>query len=136
MRCVLTLFFVLGCSVGHADHYSKDFFSLPSLQYPVYSNEMVAAVGMVDINLEYPVFQSVAIVGADEISAHWLRLNNKYLISISAIGVVVHVESAEQLAALQLYTDIPLIAVPGFSAPMFGNVYPIVVDASAGRVRQ
>jgi len=123
-------------SRSFADRYPEDFFTPPQLQYPVVNNSMVAAVGEVDIKLEYPVLQSIAIVGADEISAHWLRLNNDYLVSIDAIGVVIQVESEEQLKTLQLYTDIPLISAPGFGAPEFGEVYPIVVDKTAGRIRQ
>ena len=82
------------------------------------------------------MLRSVAIVGADEISAHWLKLNNDYLLSIGAIGLVVNVESHEQLEILRLYTDIPLIGGPGFDAPEFGVVYPFVIDKTAGRVRQ
>lgn len=121
---------------AHSHHYSSDFFSPPTLQYPIVNTTMVAAVGEVDINLEYPVLRSVAVVGADEISAHWLRINNDYLVQIGAIGLVINVESEEQLTILSAYSDIPLIGAPGFYAPEFGNVYPIVVDKSAGRVRQ
>ena len=121
---------------AHSHHYPSDFFSPPTLQFPIVNTTMVAAVGEVDIKLEYPVLRSVAIVGADEISAHWLKINNDYLVGIDAIGLVINVESEEQLNVLSLYSDIPLIGAPGFYAPGFGNVYPIVVDKSAGRVRQ
>lgn len=134
-RSLVVLMLVVMGQTAVADKY-KDFFKLPSIEYPIDTTEMVSAVGLVDIKLEYPVFQSVAIVGADEISAHWLTLNNAYLKRIGAIGIVIQVESEEQLQILQLYTTIPLLAVSGFSAPEFGGVYPIVVDASSGRVRQ
>jgi len=117
-------------------HYPSDYFSAPTQQYPIVNDKMVAAVGEIDIKLDYTVLRSVAIVGADEISAHWLQLNNDYLVSIDAIGLVINVESEEQLEVLRLYTDIPLIGGPGFGAPAFGQVYPIVIDKTAGRVRQ
>jgi len=129
-------FWVLLGGVGNANPKSKEFFTVPELQYPIINTSMVAAVGVVDIELEFPILRSVAIVGADEISAHWLRLNNDYLMDLDAIGLVINVESKEQLDVLQMYTDIPLFGAPGFAVPSFGEVYPIVVDKTAGRVRQ
>lgn len=117
--------------------YDKDFFKIQVLEYPVVTNSMVSAIGNIDIKLDYKPLRSLAIVGADELSAQWLRLNNDYLMSIGAVGLVINVESAEQLKILQQYTDIPLVASPGYDfADHFGSVYPLIIDATAGRVRQ
>jgi len=106
-RSFIALMVTVFCSTVYAGKYPGDYFSPPTQQYPIVTENMVAAVGEIDMKLEYPVLRSVAVVGGDEISAHWLRLNNDYLVSIGAIGLVVNVESE-----------------------------PFVIDKSAGRVRQ
>lgn len=117
--------------------YDDEFFSAPELSYPVVTESMVAAIGEIDIVLSYKPFRSIAIVGADEISAHWLQMNNDYLVSINALGLVINVESPKQLDILRRYTDIPLVASPAYDlADRFGRVYPILIDATAARVRQ
>lgn len=110
---------------------------LPVHNYPIVTEEMFPAIGYINNVLEYPIARSVAVVGADEISAQWLKLNNSYLMEINCVGVVVNVQSEEDLEALRSYTDIPLIPMQGQTlVEAFGNVYPIVVDSDAGMVRQ
>ncbi len=122
---------------GSVYGYDKDFFKIQTLEYPVVTDSMMSAVGNIDRKLDYKPLRSLAIVGADELSARWLRLNNEYLVGIGAVGLVINVESAEQLKILQQYTDVPLMASPGYDfAVHFGTVYPLVIDATAGRVRQ
>ncbi len=134
---VRAAYLALLCYASTVQSFEPDFFSPPVLEYPVVTESMVSGVGEIDRKLAYKPLRSVAVIGADELSARWLRLNNTYLVSLRAVGLVVNVESVEQLGLLQQYTGILLIASPGYDfAEHFGPVYPFVIDASAGRVRQ
>ena len=112
-------------------------FSAPEIRYPVETPGMQAAIGEIDRPLEFTPLRSIAIVGADDISARWLTINQDYLKSLGAIGIVVNVESVEQLQILKKHASIPLIALPGdWAVVHYGPVYPILIDARAGRLRQ
>ena len=110
---------------------------LPGASFPVVTEQMQPGIGDLTQKLNYNFRQSIAVVGADEVSAQWLNMNNEYLKELNCVGIVVNVESQEQLEALRSYTDIPLFAMSGESLiKYFGNVYPYVVDSSVGMVRQ
>lgn len=127
------LIIVLSGSSGAGDNP----FTEPALRYPVVSDSLSAALMEIDYALEYQPLQSLAIVGADELSARWLSINNDYLVDIAAIGLVVNVESAEQLGVLQRYTQMPLVASPSYDfARLFGAYYPLLIDGTVARVRQ
>ena len=112
-------------------------FDPPSITYPVHTPGMMAAIGDIDRALDFQPLRSVAIVGADDISAQWLRINNAYLSSINAIALVVNVSSEAQLELLRQYTDIVLLPRVGdFAIESYGAVYPILIDATAARLRQ
>ncbi|OED39714.1 hypothetical protein AB833_13920 [Chromatiales bacterium (ex Bugula neritina AB1)] len=107
------------------------------MTFPVETPGMQAAIGVIDRKLDYAPLRSIAIIGADEISRQWLTINEDYLRSLGAIGIVVNVESFEQLEILRQYSSIPLMALPGaWAVDHYGPVYPILIDARAGRVRQ
>ena len=99
---------------------------LPQSGFPVVTDTMRPGVGSINRVLEYKTFRSIAVVGADEISARWLHINNDYLKSLNVIGIVVNVLNEAEMQALRTYTDIPLIAMPGESLrEYFGDVYPL-----------
>ncbi|OED38016.1 hypothetical protein AB833_21475 [Chromatiales bacterium (ex Bugula neritina AB1)] len=112
-------------------------FSAPQITFPVETPGMQAAIGVIDRELAHPPLRSIAILGADDISVQWLKINRGYLKSLGAIGIVVNVESFEQLEILRSYSSIPLIALSGaWAIEHYGVVYPVLIDARAGRLRQ
>ncbi len=79
--------------------------------------------------LERPVF----VIGADPLSAQWLQQHRPRLNTLHAVGLVVNVDTAEQLAELkQLGNPLELYALPGTSfAKQFGLAhYPALISAS------
>jgi len=123
------------CGVAYAEGATS--WALPNHGYPVVTKEMRPGIGDIRIKLSYDVIKSVAVVGADNISARWLKINNEYLKSIDTVGIVVNVKTEAEMDILRRYTDIPLLAMPGHSLiEHFGTVYPFVVDKSIGVVRQ
>jgi len=112
-------------------------FSAPEISFPVETTGMQPAIGVIDRQLDYTPLRSIAIIGADDISTQWLTINRDYLQALGAIGIVVNVESFEQLERLRQYSSIPLIALSGeWAVAQYGPVYPLLIDARAGRVRQ
>ncbi|MEM7258308.1 MAG: integrating conjugative element protein [Pseudomonadota bacterium] len=112
-------------------------FSAPEITFPIETPGMQAAIGVIDRQLEYTPLRSIAIIGADDISRQWLTINEDYLRSLGAIGIVVNVESYEQLDILRQYSSIPLMVLPGhWAVEHYGPVYPLLIDARAGRLRQ
>jgi integrating conjugative element protein (TIGR03765 family) len=83
--------------------------------------------------LERPVF----IIGADALSLQWLQRHSEHLNTLHAVGLVVNVETAEQLAQLkQQAAPLELVALSGSElAQQFGlSHYPVLI--SSARIEQ
>jgi integrating conjugative element protein (TIGR03765 family) len=83
--------------------------------------------------LERPVF----IIGADALSLQWLQRHRERLNTLHAVGLVVNVETAEQLAQLkQQAAPLELVALSGSElAQQFGlSHYPVLI--STARIEQ
>jgi integrating conjugative element protein (TIGR03765 family) len=83
--------------------------------------------------LERPVF----IIGADVFSLQWLQRHRERLNTLHAVGWVVNVENAKQLAQLkQQAAPLELVALPGSElAQQFGlSHYPVLI--SSARIEQ
>lgn len=79
--------------------------------------------------LERPVF----MVGADRLSLQWLEQHHKRLNALQAVGLVVNVETAQQLAQLkQSVAPLELYALPGtsFAKQFTLTHYPALISAS------
>lgn len=100
---------------------------------PVMTPEMTpGAVASQTLNMPYlerPVF----VVGADRLSAQWLQQHQQRLNTLHAVGLVVNVDNAGQLAQLkQIGAPLELYALPGSSfAKQFAlSHYPALISAS------
>ena len=83
--------------------------------------------------LERPLF----IIGADALSLQWLQQHRERLNTLHAVGWVVNVQTAAQLAQLkQQSVPLELVALPGSElAQQFGlSHYPVLI--SSARIEQ
>jgi integrating conjugative element protein (TIGR03765 family) len=83
--------------------------------------------------LERPLF----IIGADAVSLQWLQQHRGRLSTLNAVGWVVNVQTAEQLAQLkQQASPLELVALSGSElAQQFGlSHYPVLI--SSARIEQ
>ncbi|SJM91032.1 PFL_4695 family integrating conjugative element protein [Crenothrix polyspora] len=79
--------------------------------------------------LERPVF----IIGADALSLQWIQRHRERLDTLHAVGWVVNVENAEQLAQLkQQAAPLELVALSGSElAQQFGlSHYPVLISSA------
>ncbi|MCT6866490.1 MAG: integrating conjugative element protein [Gilliamella apicola] len=84
-----------------------------SWNLPVHS-QLLSPAYFESYEIDYPTLLPFIIIGYDTLSIEWLKKRNEDLYTIEGlVGVVVNVNTAEELSELKSITSIPLYAISG-----------------------